>query len=83
MLTVLARSGEAAGSTGGTDTRGSAATVLCQVLHTRPSSAGGGVHSVPVLPADQAGSVTRPHAVQRKHCRTYGLLHCTRYNTSF
>lgn len=81
MLTVLAGSGEAAGSTSGADPRGSTATVLCQILHARPSSAGRGVHSVPVLPADQAGSVTRPHAVQRKHCRTYGLIHRTRYST--
>lgn len=77
-VSVLAGSGEAASEASGTDSGRPSAAVLCQVLHTRPCSTGGRVHSLSVLSASQARPLTRPHPMQREHRSTHGLLHRTR-----
>ena len=52
------------------------AAVHGEVLHPRPQPAGGGVHQVPLLHADQAGPGHRTPPVQRQHGGSDGFLHC-------
>ena len=55
---------------------GADAEVHGEVLHPRPQPAGGGVHQVPVLHADQERPGHRPPPVQRQHRGSDGVLHC-------
>lgn len=55
------------------------AQVLRQVLPTGPCTDRGGVHEIPLQPADQAGFGHRATAVQRQHGRPHGIIHRARW----
>ena len=75
---VLAGPRETSLQAGGVVAGRSAPPVLRQVLHAGSGAARGGVHALPVLPADKARPRPGPAAVQRQHCRPHGQLYSSR-----